>query len=49
MRIQIGASYTAISTLSKVAFLTFTIRDEKDRQRWERMKRTKNISLRREK
>ncbi|HKQ06110.1 MAG TPA: hypothetical protein VJ464_13325 [Blastocatellia bacterium] len=48
MRIQIGTRYTAISTLSKVAFLTFVIRDEKDRLRWERIKRTKNVRLRRE-
>jgi len=48
MRIQIGARYTAISTLSKVAFLTFVIRDEKDRLCWERIKRNCNVRLRRE-
>jgi hypothetical protein len=46
MRIQIGTRYTAISTLSRIAFLTFVIQDEKDRQRWERMARTRNVKLR---
>jgi hypothetical protein len=47
MTIAIGARYTAISTLSGVAFLTFTVKDEKDRKRWERIRRTKNVKYRR--
>ena len=45
MRIQVGSYYTAISKLSKVAFLSFWVKDEKDRTFWERRIRNNNIRL----
>jgi len=42
-KLSIGVSYVAVSLPSQTKFVSFTVRDEKDLQMWERARRNNNV------